>query len=395
MQKVFIASAKRSAIGGFGGAISSLTPAALGAAVAHDTLACVHSGEPKAHLDEVIVGNVLGAGHGMNIARQVAIGSGLPVTTPAFTVNKVCGSGMKAITLAALAISSGESHAILAGGVESMSQAMFVAPTARVGSKLGHSELRDLILQDGLTDVFNNYHMGITAENLAKKFDISRDQQDAFALESQRKAAAAQTQNFFESEIAPLSIPQRGRDPIVFRNDEHPRPQTTIEALAKLRPAFTKDGTVTAGNASGINDGAAFCLLVSESFLKQHQISPLAEIVGWSSSGVEPEIMGIGPVEATKSLCRRIGCSVQDIELIEANEAFAAQAIAVNRALEWNLERVNVCGGAIALGHPIGASGARITVTLVHQMRRLKRKLGVATLCVGGGQGIAIGIRSC
>ncbi|MFM1848563.1 MAG: acetyl-CoA acetyltransferase ThlA [Pseudomonadota bacterium] len=395
MRKVFIVAATRSPIGNFGGTLLGTSPAELGRAIAVGALEKVRYGASRGSLvDEVIVGNVLGAGHGMNLARQVGVKAGLPVTVPAYTVNKVCGSGLKAVTLGAQAIALGDAEAVLAGGVESMSQAPFTTIGARWGARLGHLALNDAMINDGLTDVFHGCHMGITAENLAERFQISRREQDEYAAESQRRAASAIGNGWFQDEITPIMIEQRGKDPLRFDVDEYVRGSTTVEGLGKLKPAFKKDGSVTAGNASGINDGAAFLVLMSEARVKELGLEPLAELVGWASSGVEPEVMGIGPVEAVRTVCRKTGTDLGSIDLIEANEAFAVQALAVARSLELPVERTNICGGAIALGHPIGASGARILVTLVHQLRRAKKELGLATLCVGGGQGIAAVVRA-
>jgi acetyl-CoA C-acetyltransferase len=395
MNKVFIVSATRSAIGNFGGTLIGTSPAELGRVVAQGALEKTFGSRAEgATVDEVIVGNVLGAGHGMNIGRQVCLRSGLPVGVPAYTVNKVCGSGLKAITLGAQAIALGDAEAVLAGGVESMSQAPFTTLGARWGARLGHLSLNDAMINDGLTDVFHGYHMGITAENLAERFGITRHEQDQYAAESQRRAGIAIASGWFKEEIAPVLIEQRGKDPLRFEVDEYVRGTTTVEGLAKLKPAFKKDGTVTAGNASGINDGAAFVVLMSERRVNELNLTPLAELVGWASSGVEPEIMGIGPVEAVKAVCRKTKLEVGAFDLVEANEAFAVQALAVARALELSPDRTNIGGGAIALGHPIGASGARIVVTLLHHLRRTGKSLGLATLCVGGGQGIAAVVRS-
>lgn len=389
MRRTFLLSAVRTAIGGFGGSLVDVGAADLGATCVREALA--RAGLPAgAKIDEVIMGNVLGAGHGMNIARQVALRAGLPVTTPAYTVNKVCGSGLKTIALAATEIAAGNADCIVAGGTESMSQAGFVSLSARWGARLGHSELKDLMLSDGLTDVFQNCHMGITAENLASKFEIPRDAQDRFALSSQQKAQHAIDQGWFKAEIVPVALLKKGKQVGTFETDEHPRKGATLESLSALKPAFKKDGTVTAGNASGINDGAAAVVVASEEYVTANRLTPMAEIVGWASGGVEPEIMGIGPVEAVRKLLARAKVALESIDLIEANEAFAAQALAVAGQLGWDDSRVNVCGGAIALGHPIGASGARVLVTLAHQLKRTKKSLGLATLCIGGGQGIAM-----
>jgi acetyl-CoA C-acetyltransferase len=389
-RRVFIVSAVRTAIGNFGGALAGASPVELGRAAAYGALerAKGKNGAPLV-IDEVIIGNVLGAGHGMNIARQVGVKCGLPVGVPAYTVNKVCGSGLKAVNLGAGAVALGEAAAVLVGGTESMSQAAFVALGARWGGRLGHMQLTDLMVGDGLTDVFHGCHMGITAENLAARFEIGRAEQDDYALLSQQRAARAISEGWFKPEIVPLSVDQRGKPPIIFESDEYPRAQTTREGLAKLKPAFKPDGSVTAGNSSGINDGAAMLVLMSEERVGELGVTPLAEILGWASSGVEPEVMGIGPVGAVRRVCEYTGIGLEAVDLIEANEAFAVQALAVARELKLDPAKTNVCGGAIALGHPIGASGARVLTTLVHQLRRTGGTHGLATLCVGGGQGIA------
>ena len=388
MSRVLVLSAKRTAIGSFGGTLKGYKPQDMGSACAK---ACLEeSGSPK--VEEVIIGNVLGAGYGMNIARQVCLGAGLDNSVPAYTINKVCGSGLKAVSLAASMIKSGEAGAVLAGGTESMSGAAFVSLKSRWGARLGNSDLNDLILQDGLTDVFDNCHMGITAENLAEKYSISREEQDSFALESQQKAAAALDNGWFDSEIISLPLMKRGKQIGEFSVDEYPRKDASLESLAKLRPAFKSEGTVTAGNASGINDGAATLILSNEESVGDAK--PIAEVLSWASAAVPPEIMGIGPVEAVKKLMKQSGTELSDVDLIESNEAFAAQALSVNKLLEWDTDRVNIAGGAIALGHPIGASGARILTTLIHQLRRENKELGIATLCVGGGQGVAVLVKA-
>ncbi len=401
--KVYIVSGSRTPIGSFGGSLAGTSAAELGVAAATEALrrAGISALDGKANtpvsasVDEVIVGNVLGAGHGMNIARQVAIKSGLAATTPAYTVNKVCGSGLKSVALAYSEILHGNAHVMLAGGTESMSQAAYVSLGTRFGARMGSSELKDVMLTDGLTDAFSGTHMGITAENVAEKYGISRQEQDAFAAESQRKAAAAQKAGKFSDEIIPVLLMKRGKPVGSCSADEYLRPDTTPEALAKLSPAFKRDGSVTAGNASGINDGAAMLVLMSEKAVQERKLSPLAEIVGIASAGVPPEIMGIGPVAATRKLLANTKLSISDFEVIEANEAFAVQALAVQKELELPASRVNPNGGAIALGHPIGASGARILVTLVHELKRTQGTYGLATLCIGGGQGIALAIKRC
>ena len=387
---IAILAATRTAIGSFQGTLSGLPAHALGAALIRGILE--KTGIAPAEIDEVVLGQILTAGSGQNPARQAAIAAGLPHAVPALSLNKVCGSGLKAVHLAAQAIALGDADLVLAGGQESMSLAPYVLPKARTGLRLGHAQLEDSLIRDGLWDAFNDYHMGITAENLAERYGITREQQDAFAADSQRKAAEAIAAGRFQDEITPISIPQRKGDPVLFDTDEQPRAGTTAEALAKLRPAFKKDGTVTAGNASTINDGAAVLLLASAQKAKALGLPVLAWIRGYASAGVDPAVMGIGPVPATQKTLNKAGWRIGDLELIEANEAFAAQALAVNQELGWDTARVNVNGGAIALGHPIGASGARILVTLVHELIRRDARKGLATLCIGGGQGVAIAI---
>ena len=387
---IAILAATRTAIGSFQGTLSGLPAHALGAALIRGILE--KTGIAPAEIDEVVLGQILTAGSGQNPARQAAIAAGLPHAVPALSLNKVCGSGLKAVHLAAQAIALGDADLVLAGGQESMSLAPYVLPKARTGLRLGHAQLEDSLIRDGLWDAFNDYHMGITAENLAERYGITRAQQDAFAADSQRKAAEAIAAGRFQDEITPISIPQRKGDPVLFDTDEQPRAGTTAEALAKLRPAFKKDGTVTAGNASTINDGAAVLLLASAQKAKALGLPVLAWIRGYASAGVDPAVMGIGPVPATQKTLSKAGWRIGDLDLIEANEAFAAQALAVNQELGWDRARVNVNGGAIALGHPIGASGARILVTLVHELIRRDARKGLATLCIGGGQGVAIAI---
>ncbi|MBJ2165531.1 acetyl-CoA C-acetyltransferase [Acidovorax sp. IB03] len=387
---IAILAATRTAIGSFQGTLSGLPAHALGAALIRGILE--KTGIAPAEIDEVVLGQILTAGSGQNPARQAAIAAGLPHAVPALSLNKVCGSGLKAVHLAAQAIALGDADLVLAGGQESMSLAPYVLPKARTGLRLGHAQLEDSLIRDGLWDAFNDYHMGITAENLAERYGITRAQQDAFAADSQRKAAEAIAAGRFQDEITPISIPQRKGDPVLFDTDEQPRAGTTAEALAKLRPAFKKDGTVTAGNASTINDGAAVLLLASAQKAEALGLPVLAWIRGYASAGVDPAVMGIGPVPATQKTLNKAGWRIGDLDLIEANEAFAAQALAVNQELGWDTARVNVNGGAIALGHPIGASGARILVTLVHELIRRDARKGLATLCIGGGQGVAIAI---
>ena len=385
---IAILAATRTAIGSFQGTLSGLPAHALGAALIRGILE--KTGIAPAEIDEVVLGQILTAGSGQNPARQAAIAAGLPHAVPALSLNKVCGSGLKAVHLAAQAIALGDADLVLAGGQESMSLAPYVLPKARTGLRLGHAQLEDSLIRDGLWDAFNDYHMGITAENLAERYGITRAQQDAFAADSQRKAAEAIAAGRFQDEITPISIPQRKGDPVLFDTDEQPRAGTTADALAKLRPAFKKDGTVTAGNASTINDGAAVLLLASAQKAEALGLPVLAWIRGYASAGVDPAVMGIGPVPATQKTLNKAGWRIGDLDLIEANEAFAAQALAVNQELGWDTARVNVNGGAIALGHPIGASGARILVTLVHELIRRDARKGLATLCIGGGQGVAI-----
>jgi acetyl-CoA C-acetyltransferase len=390
MQEVVIAGAVRTAIGKFGGALANIPAAQLGARVILDLLA--RTGLEPQQIDEVVMGQVLTAGTGQNSARQSAIGANLPVEVPATTVNKVCGSGLKAVQLATQAIRCGDAEIFIAGGQENMSLAPHVLPNSRNGVRMGEWTLIDTMLVDGLWDAFHDCHMGCTAENVATQYGISRAEQDAFAAASQQKAEAAQKAGRFRDEIVPIEIPQPKGPAVVFDTDEYPRPGTTAEALAKLKPAFRPDGTVTAGNASGINDGAAALLVMSGHMAERYGLKPLARIAAFGSAGVEPAIMGTGPIAATRICLNRAGWSVDQLDLIEANEAFAAQAIAVNRELGWDADKVNVNGGAIALGHPIGASGARVLVTLLHEMRRRNARKGVATLCIGGGQGIAIAV---
>ena len=385
---IAILAATRTAIGSFQGTLSGLPAHALGAALIRGILE--KTGIAPAEIDEVVLGQILTAGSGQNPARQAAIAAGLPHAVPALSLNKVCGSGLKAVHLAAQAIALGDADLVLAGGQESMSLAPYVLPKARTGLRLGHAQLEDSLIRDGLWDAFNDYHMGITAENLAERYGITREQQDAFAADSQRKAAEAIAAGRFQDEITPISIPQRKGDPVLFDTDEQPRAGTTADALAKLRPAFKKDGTVTAGNASTINDGAAVLLLASAQKAEALGLPVLAWIRGYASAGVDPAVMGIGPVPATQKTLSKAGWRIGDLDLIEAIEAFAAQALAVNQELGWDTARVNVNGGAIALGHPIGASGARILVTLVHELIRRDARKGLATLCIGGGQGVAI-----
>ncbi|MDQ3775919.1 MAG: acetyl-CoA C-acetyltransferase [Pseudomonadota bacterium] len=390
MSDVVIVAAGRTAIGSFGGSLSTIPAATLGARVIANLLS--RTGIPAEAVDDVILGQVLTAGVGMNPARQAAIGAGLPHTVPCMTINKVCGSGLKAVALAAQAVRAGDAEIAVAGGQENMSLAPHVLPGSRNGQKMGEWKLVDTMINEGLWDIFNNIHMGITAENIVKKYRISREEQDAFAALSQERAEAAQKAGRFKDEIIPIEIPQKKGDPIVFDTDEFPRHGTTAESLAKLRPAFDKEGTVTAGNASGINDGAAAVIVTSAARAKALGLTPLCRIAAYASAGVDPAIMGTGPIPATRRCLEKAGWKVQDLDLIEANEAFAAQAISVNRDLGWDLDRVNVNGGAIALGHPIGASGARVLCSLLYELKRRDAHRGLATLCIGGGQGMALAV---
>jgi acetyl-CoA C-acetyltransferase len=390
MNEVVIVAATRTAIGSFQGALANVSAVELGAAVIRQLLAQTQL--DPAQVDEVILGQVLTAGAGQNPARQAAVKAGLPYEVPALTLNKVCGSGLKALHLAAQAIRCGDAEVVIAGGQENMSLAPYVMPSARTGQRMGHGQLIDSMITDGLWDAFNDYHMGITAENLVDKYSLTREQQDAFAAESQRKAVAAIEAGRFKDEITPIHIPQKKGEPLVFDTDEQPRPGTTAESLAKLRAAFKKDGSVTAGNASSLNDGAAAVLLMSASKAKALGLPVLAKVAAYASAGVDPAIMGIGPVSATQRCLAKAGWQLGELDLIEANEAFAAQALAVGKQLEWDAAKVNVNGGAIALGHPIGASGCRVLVTLLHEMIKRDAKKGLATLCIGGGQGVALAI---
>ena len=390
MKKVVICEPLRTAIGSFGGVLKDSSTAVLGSTVVKEILS--RTGVDPKLVDDCIMGNILSAGQGMNISRQVAIHSGLPVETPAFTINRACGSGVQAIALAAQAIKAGDADVIIAGGVENMDLAPYYLKNARYGYGLSAPQdgIVDGMLCDGLMDVFNDYHMGVTAENLAEQYSITRQEQDEFAYKSQIKCKTAMDEGKFEDEIVPLMVPQRKGDPIEFKVDEHPR-ETTIEGLSKLRPAFKKDGTVTAGNSSGINDGAAAVLVITDEKAKESGIRPTASIISYAVAGVDPSIMGIGPVPAMQKALDKAGLSLQDIDLFELNEAFAAQSLAVLRDMPIPQDKLNVNGGAIALGHPVGASGTRILVTLLHEMKKREdAKLGLATLCIGGGMGIAM-----
>ena len=387
---VVIVAAGRTAIGTFGGALSTIPAHELGSRVIAGVLE--RAGIKPEQVDEVIFGQVLTAGSGQNPARQAAIAAGIPYTTPCMTINKVCGSGLKSIHLAAQAIKCGDAEIIVAGGQENMSLSPHVLPRSRNGVKMGEWKMEDSMIVDGLWDVFNNYHMGITAENIAKQFNISREEQDEFAARSQQKCETARNSGKFTDEIIPVEIPQRKGDPVIFDTDEFPRDGVTAEKLAGMRAAFDRDGTVTAANASGINDGAAAVVVMSESKAKELGLEPLATIKAYANAGVDPAIMGTGPIPATQKCLVKAGWSTDDLDLVEANEAFAVQAISVNKELGWDTEKVNVNGGAIALGHPIGASGCRVLVTLLHEMKRRDAKKGLATLCIGGGQGVALAV---
>lgn len=390
MQDVVIVAATRTPVGRFHGALAPLSAVDLGTAVVKALLA--NSGVAPESVDEVILGQVLTAGCGQNPARQTALNAGLPFGVPAFTLNKVCGSGLKAVHLAAQAIRCGDAQIVIAGGQESMSQAPYLLADARAGLRLGHAQMIDSVIHDGLWDAFNDYHMGVTAEHLAQRYDISRAEQDRFAVQSQQKAQAAQQAGRFMQEITPVLVPRAKQEPLRIEQDEQPRADTSEDLLARLRPAFRQPGSVTAGNASSLNDGAAAVLLMSAQKAAELRLPVLARIASYASAGVDPAIMGIGPVAAARRTLAKAGWALDEVELIEANEAFAAQALAVGKELGWNSERVNVNGGAIALGHPIGASGCRILVTLLHEMQRRAANKGLAMLCIGGGQGVALAV---
>ncbi|WP_273428785.1 acetyl-CoA C-acetyltransferase [Chitinibacter tainanensis] len=388
MTEVVIVAAARTALGNFAGALAKVPAPELGATVIRALLE--KTGVAGEQVSEVILGNVLTAGLGQNPARQAVRKAGLPDAVPGLTINQVCGSGLKAVALGVQAILAGDAEIVIAGGQENMSASPHLLNGSRDGFRMGNASLVDSMVYDGLTDVYQGYHMGVTAENIAKKYGISREEQDALALASQQKAAAAQAAGKFAAEIVPVVIPQKKGDPLVFASDEFVKPGTTAESLAKLRAAFDKEGTVTAGNASGINDGAAAVLLMSRAKAAELNLPVLASIKAAASTGLDPSIMGMGPVSATQKALAKAGWSIADLDLIEANEAFAAQALGVARELQWDLDKVNVNGGAIALGHPIGASGCRVLVTLVHEMVHRDAKKGLATLCIGGGMGVAM-----
>jgi len=390
MTEAVIVRAARTATGRFGGSLAGIPAAELGAAVIRALLE--RSGIQPEQVDEVILGQVLTAGDGQNPARQAALKGGLPHSVPAMTINKVCGSGLKAVHLAAQAIRCGDAEVIIAGGQENMSRAPHVLPHSRDGQRMGNWQLVDTMIQDGLWCAFNDYHMGQTAENLADKYAISREQQDAFALRSQHLAEAAQAEGRFDAEIVPLEIPQRRGEPLLFDKDEHLRKGAKLEDMQKMRPAFAKGGSVTAANASGLNDGASAVLVMSAAKAAELGLEPMARIAAYASAGVDPAIMGIGPVPSSTKALEKAGWDIADLDLIEANEAFAAQALSVNKGMGWDADKVNVNGGAIALGHPIGGSGARILVSLLHEMGRRDAHKALATLCIGGGLGVALAV---
>lgn len=388
MTEVVIVAAVRTPIGSFGGSLKDISAVDLGSLVIKNAIE--RAGLEPEQVDEVIMGNVLGAGLGQNVARQMSVHAGVPVTVPAFTINKVCGSGLKAVQLAVQAVLCGDAEVVVAGGAENMSQAPYILPNQRWGSRMGNATVVDTMLRDGLTDGFEDYHMGITAENVAEQYGITREDQDSFALQSQKRAVAAVEAGRFKEEIIPVEISQRRGEPLVFDTDEFPRKDVSLEGLSKLRPAFQKDGSVTAGNSSGINDGAAAVVVMSAEKAKELGVPVLATIKSYASAGLDPKVMGCGPIYASRKALEKAGLTVADLDLVESNEAFAAQACAVAKELNLDLEKVNVNGGAISLGHPIGASGCRILVTLLHEMQKRDAKRGLATLCIGGGMGTAL-----
>ncbi|EIW00530.1 acetyl-CoA C-acetyltransferase [Thermoanaerobacter siderophilus] len=388
MREVVIVSGARTAIGKFGGSLAGIPVVDLGAIVIKEALKRANIAPEQ--VDEVLMGNVIQAGLGQNPARQSAVKAGIPVEVTSATINMVCGSGLRTVAMAAQAIMTGDAEIVVAGGMENMSRAPYLLNEARFGYRMNDGKIVDSMVYDGLTDVFNQYLMGITAENVAERYGITREEQDEFALRSQKLAETAITSGKFNDEIVPVLIPQKKGDPIEFKTDEHYRPGTTLEALSKLKPAFKPNGTVTAGNASGINDGAAAVVVMSKDKAKELGITPLATIKSYAYAGVDPSVMGLGPIYSTRKALDKAGLKIEDIDLIEANEAFAAQALAVAKELKFNMNKVNVNGGAIALGHPIGASGARILVTLLYEMKKRGSHLGLATLCIGGGMGISM-----
>lgn len=388
MREVVIVSAARTPIGSYGGALKDIPAVKLGEIAVREAIK--RAGITPDMVDEVVFGSVLQGGLGQNVARQVSIAAGIPIEVPSMTLNKVCGSGLRTVALAAQIIKAGDADCIIAGGCESMSGAPYVAPNVRWGARMGDVKLIDMMVHDGLTDIFNKYHMGITAENIVEQWGLTREELDDFSAKSQQKAEAAIKAGKFKEEIVPVEIPQRKGDPVIFDTDEFPKFGCTVEGLCKLKPAFKKEGTVTAANSSGINDGGAALVVMSKEKADELGIKPLATIKSYGSAGVDPAIMGIGPVSATQRALKKANLTVDDLDLIEANEAFAAQSVAVGKDLGLNPEKLNVNGGAIALGHPIGASGARILVTLLYEMKRRNSKYGLATLCIGGGQGTAV-----
>ena len=388
MKEVVIVAAVRTAIGSFGGSLKDISAVELGSIVIKNAIE--RAGLKPGQVDEVIMGNVLGAGLGQNVARQMSVHAGVPVTVPAFTINKVCGSGLKAVQLATQAVICGDADIVVAGGAENMSQAPYILPNQRWGFRMGNATVVDTMLRDGLTDGFEDYHMGITAENVAEQYGITREDQDSFALRSQKRALEAIEAGRFKEEIVPVEIPQRRGEPLIFDTDEFPRRDVSLEGFSKLRPAFQKDGSVTAGNSSGINDGAAAVVVMSAEKAKELGITALATIKSYASAGLDPKVMGCGPIYASHKALEKAGLTVADLDLVESNEAFAAQSCAVAKELNLDSEKVNVNGGAISLGHPIGASGCRILVTLLHEMQKRDAKCGLATLCIGGGMGTAL-----
>lgn len=388
MREVVIVSAARTPIGNFNGSLSPLSAVDIGVVALEEAIK--RAGIDKNDIEEVLIGNVLSAGLGQNVSRQIAINSGLDVSIPAMTIDKVCGSGLRAVSLGAQLIKSGDRDIVACGGTESMSNSPYVVNKIRKGVRMGHQTMVDSMINDGLWDIFNDYHMGITAENLAEKYNITREEQDEFSVKSQNKAEKARREGKFKDEIIPVTIPQRRGDPVLFENDEYIREGATLEGLERLRPAFKKDGTVTAANASGINDGAAMLIIMSKEKAEELGLKPLAKIVSYGQGGVDPKIMGYGVVPAVREALEKGKISIEDIDLIEGNEAFAAQALTVARELNFDPDITNVNGGAIALGHPIGASGSRILTTLLYEMEKRKSKLGLATLCIGGGMGTAL-----
>lgn len=387
MEEVLIVSAVRTPIGSFGGSLKEIPAHRLGSIAISE--AVKRAKISPSDVEEVVMGNVLQAGQGQNPARQAAMGAGIPQETPSFTVNKVCASGLKAVILAAQAIALGDAAVVVAGGMENMSMTPYAVPKARWGERMGNDQFLDLMIHDGLWEIFHGYHMGVTAENVAKRYNISREEQDRFGLASQEKARAAIQEGRFKEEIVPVEIPQKKGAPMIFDTDEHPR-ETSMEKLAALKPAFIPEGTVTAGNASGINDSAAALVLMSSREAQARGLKPLARIRSYASAGVDPAYMGTGPIPATRKALKKAGLEVKDLDLVELNEAFASQSLACIKELGLEIGKVNPNGGAIALGHPIGASGARILVTLIHEMRRRQARMGLATLCIGGGQGCAL-----